>query len=257
MRSIWTGSIGFGLVNIPVKLYSASESSSLSFNMLNKNDLSPIKYTRIDEKTGKEVPWEDIVKGYKMDDDYIVLDDEDFEKANMKKSRMIVIDNFVKESEIPTIYYEKPYYLEPGKDADHSYSLLLEALKKSGKIGISTFVLRNRESLAVLKPQENMIILNQIRFPEEIRSTRGLSLPEKASFSEKELKLALTLIEQFETKLDLNSYKDTYSAELMKLIRMKAQGKSPKVAKLKVVPTKANDLMAQLKASLDKKKKAA
>ncbi len=257
MRAIWSGSIGFGLVNIPVKLYSATESSTISFNMLNKKDLSPIKYARIDEKTGKEVPWEDIVKGYKIDDEYVVIEEDDFEKAAAKKSKIIEITNFAVEKEIPTSLFEKPYYLEPAKDAEHSYSLLLEALKKSGKLGIASFVLRNRESLAVLKPMDNLIILNQIRFPEEMRPKRGLNLPEKKTFSAKELDLALTLIDQYTTKLNLEEYKDTYTAELMKLIRLKAQGKSPKIAKLKLVPTKANDLMAQLKASLDKKKKAA
>ena len=257
MRAIWSGSIGFGLVNIPVKLYSASEGSTISFNMLNKKDLSPIKYARIDEETGKEVPWADIVKGYKVDDEYIVVDEDDFEKAAAKKSKIIDITNFADEKEIPTALYEKPYYLEPAKDAGHSYSLLLEALKKSGKLGIATFVLRNRESLAVLKPMDNIIILNQIRFPEEMRTMRGLALPEKKTFSAKELDLALTLIDQYTTKLNLQEYKDTYTAELMKLIRLKAQGKAPKASNLKVVPTGASDLMKQLKASLEKKKKAA
>jgi len=257
MRAIWSGSIGFGLVNIPVKLYSASESSTISFNMLNKKDLSPIKYKRIDEETGKEVPWADIVKGYKVDDEYVVMDEEDFERAAAKKSKIIEITNFADEDEIPTTFYEKPYYLEPAKDAAHSYSLLLEALKKSGKLGISSFVLRNRESLAVLKPMDDVIVLNQIRFPEELRTTRGLNLPEKKTFSTKELDLALTLIDQYTTKLDLKEYKDTYTDELMKLIRLKSQGKTPKTTHLKIVPTHTTDLMKQLKASLEKKKKAA
>jgi len=257
MRAIWTGSIGFGLVNIPVKLYSAAESSSLDLHMLNKKDLSPIKYHRVDEETGKEVPWAEIVKGYELDGEYIILDDKDFEQASVKKSKIIEIDNFVSEDEIPTTYYEKPYYLEPGKDAAHAYSLLLEALLKSKKVGISSFVLRNRESLSVLKPMDNIIVLNQIRFPEEIRSTRGLILPEKQDFSKKELDLAMNLIEQYSTKLDLSAYKDTYTEELMKLIRLKAKGKMPEKTKLKIVPTKTTDLMKQLQASLEKRKKAA
>jgi DNA end-binding protein Ku len=197
------------------------------------------------------------VKGYDVGGEYVILDDEDFEKANMKKSKIIEIDNFVSEEEIPTTFYEKPYYLEPGKDAAHAYTLLLAALEESGKVGISNFVLRNRASLAVLKPMDNVIVLNQIRFPEEIRSTRGLNLPEKKTFNKKELDLALTLIDQFSSKLDMKEYKDTYTDELMKLIRMKAKGKMPETPKLKVVPTKTTDLMKQLKASLEKKKKAA
>ncbi len=257
MRAIWTGSIGFGLVNIPVKLYSASQSSSLDLRMLNKKDLSPIKYKRIDEETGKEVPWDDIVKGYDVDGKYVILDDEDFERASQKKNKVIEIDNFVATDEIPTTYYEKPYYLEPVKDAAHAYGLLLEALKKSKKVGIASFVLRNRESLAVLKTVDNVIVLNQIRFPEEIKSIRGLNLPEKQTFSAKELDLALNLIEQYSSKLDLKEYRDTYTEELMKFIRQKARGKMPETPNLKVVPTKTTDLMKQLKASLEKKKKAA
>jgi DNA end-binding protein Ku len=181
----------------------------------------------------------------------------DFEQASAKKRKIIEINNFVDEGEIPTAYYEKPYYLEPGKDASHAYSLLLEALEKSKKLGIASFVMRNRESLAVLKPMGDVIILNQIRFPEEIRSTRGLVLPEKKDFSKKELDLALTLIDQFSSKLDLTEYKDTYTEELMKLIRLKAKGKMPETSKLKIVPTKTTDLMKQLQASLEKKKKVA
>jgi len=257
MRAIWTGAIGFGLVNIPVKLFSASESSSLDLRMLNKKDHAPIKYQRVDEETGKEVDWDNIVKGYLLDDEYVILDDADFERAGAKKSRLIEIDNFVNEQDIPSMYYEKPYYLEPGKDAANVYSLLLEALKKSGKIGIASFVLRNRASLALLKPQDNVIVLNQVRFPEEIRSTRGLNLPDKKTFSEKELDLALSLIKQYSTKLDLTKYKDTYTEALMEVIRDKARGKLPETPKLKITPTKSTDLMKQLKASLEKKKQAA
>jgi len=197
------------------------------------------------------------VKGYEVDGEYIILDDKDFEQASVKKSKIIEIDNFVAEDEIPTTYYEKPYYLEPGKDASHAYALLLEALQKSKKVGISSFVLRNRASLALLKPQDNVIVLNQIRFPEELRTTRGLILPDTKTFSKKELDLALSLIDQYSTKLDLKEYRDTYTDELMKLIRLKAKGKMPETPKLKVVPTKTTDLMKQLQASLEKKKKAA
>ena len=177
MRPIWTGAIGFGLVNIPVKLYSATESSNLSLDMLDKKDHSHIKYLRINEKTGKEVPWANIVKGYKLNDDYVVLDDKDFEAASAKKTKTIEISDFVKEEEISSLYYETPYYLEPDKSGTRPYELLREALLKTKKVGVASFVMRNKESLAILRPDKDVIVLNRIRFEEEIRDTGELSLP--------------------------------------------------------------------------------
>ena len=172
MRPIWTGAIGFGLVNIPVKLYSATQSSNLDLDMLDKKDHSNIKFMRVNEKTGKPVTWENIVKGYKYHNDYVVLDDKDFEAANAAKTKTIAIEDFVKEDEISSIYYETPYYIEPDKSGTRPYELLLQALKKTGKVGIATFVMRNKESLAILKPDEKVLVLNRIRFAEEIRDPK-------------------------------------------------------------------------------------
>lgn len=259
MRSIWTGAIGFGLVNIPVKMYSATERSELSLDMLDKTDMSHIKYQRVNEKTGKVVDWNHIVKGYKIDDKYVVLDDKDFEAANAKKTKTIAIENFVKEEEIDSIYFESPYYLEPDKSGVRAYALLREALKKTKKVGLATFVMRNKEGLAILRPSDTVIILNRIRFAEEIRDHSELHLPEKVEIKKGEMDMAITLIDQITTKFDISSFKDTYTSELMKVIEAKAHGNKPVVQKMHVVHSATTDLMSQLKASLNpdtKKKKA-
>src|SRR3954466_15583510 len=194
MRPIWTGAIGFGLVNIPVKIYSATETSSLDLDMLDKKDHANIKFKRVNEKTGKEVQWGNIVKGYKMpNDEYVVLDDKDFERASAKKSKTIEITEFVDESQIETVYYETPYYLEPDKSGTRAYALLREALKKTGKVGIGMFVLRSKEHLAILKPAGDVIVLNRIRFYEEIRDEKELNLPPKSEVKPKELEMAVNL----------------------------------------------------------------
>lgn len=257
MRPIWTGAIGFGLVNIPVKLYSATESSNLSFDMLDKKDHERIRYMRINEKSGKEVKWENIVKGYKMDSDYVILDDKDFEAASAKKTKTIEITDFVKEDEISSMYYETPYYLEPDKSGTRPYELLRQALEKTKKVGVANFVMRSKESLAILRPDKDAIVLNRIRFEEEIRGTDELTLPKNTTVKPAELKMAISLIDQLTAKFDISKYKDTYNAELMKLIKAKASGKKIKVPQMKVVHNKTQDLMEQLKASLDTKRKKA
>jgi len=257
MRPIWTGAIGFGLVNIPVKIYSATESSTLDLDMLDKKDHANIHFMRVNEKTGREVTWENIVKGYKMpNDEYVVLTDKDFERASAKKTKTISITDFVNEDEIESVYYETPYYLEPDKSGARAYALLREALVKTKKVGIASFVLRSKESLAVLKANEKVIILNRIRFQEEIRDPAGLSLPPKSDVKAGELKMAVSLIDQLTAKFDISQYRDTYSDELMKLIRARAKGVEIKEPKLKVVHSKAQDLMDQLKASLGAKSRS-
>lgn len=257
MRPIWTGAIGFGLVNIPIKLYSASQSSSLDLDMLDKTDHANIKFLRVNEKTGKEVKWESIVKGYKYNDDYVILDDKDFEAASAKKTKTVEISDFVKEAEISSIYYETPYYLEPDKSGTRAYELLLEALKKTGKVGIATFVMRSKESLAVLRPDKNVLVLNRIRFEEDIRDPKELTLPENTTIKPAELQMAVSLINQLTGKFDLSKYKDTYREELLKVIHAKAKGQKIKVPEMKIVHSKTQDLMSQLKASLDVKRKKA
>ncbi|MES2850161.1 MAG: Ku protein [Bacteroidota bacterium] len=257
MRSLWTGAIGFGLVNIPVKLFSATESSNLDLDMLDKKDHSHIRFMRVNEKTGKEVKWENIVKGYLVNDRYVVLDDKDFEAANAEKTKTISINDFVAEKEIDSMYYETPYYIEPDKSGERAYALLREALQKTGKVGIATFVMRNKEAPAILRTSGNVIILNRLRFAEEIRDTKDLKVPAKAAIKPGELKMAVSLINQLSGKFDMKKYKDTYSAALMKLIKAKSKGAKIATPHLKVVHNKTKDLMEQLKASLTSKRKKA
>jgi DNA end-binding protein Ku len=256
MKAIWTGSIGFGLVNIPVKMYSAVQESALDLDMLDKKDLSHIRFHRVNENTGREVGWENIVKGYKLNDRYVVLTDEDFEKASPEKTKTIGITGFVDEGEIDPVYYEMPYYLEPQKSGVRAYALLREALEKTGRLGIGSYVLRNRESLCLLKPREGALLLHKIRFAEEIRSARDLEIP-AASAKTAELKMAIALVKQLSGPFDISAYKDTYSDALMKLIKAKAKGRQAASPGLRVVHSKTKDLMSQLKASLqDHKRKA-
>jgi DNA end-binding protein Ku len=257
MRPIWTGAIGFGLVNIPVKIYSATQSSNLSFDMLDKKDHERIRYMRINEKTGKEVPWGNIVKGYKLESDYVVLDDKDFEAASAVKTKTIEITDFVQEEEISSLYYETPYYLEPDKSGTRPYELLRQALTKTKKVGVANFVMRTKESLAILRPDKDVIVLNRIRFEEEIRETDELVLPKNTEVKSAELKMAISLIDQLTSKFDISKYKDTYNAELLKMIEAKAKGKKIKAPEMKVVHSKTQDLMEQLKASLEVKSKKA
>jgi DNA end-binding protein Ku len=256
MRSIWSGTIGFGLVNIPVKLFSAVQQSDLDLDMLDKKDQAKIRFKRVNEKTGKEVEYENIVKAYDLDGQYVVLTDEDFKKASPEKTKMIEIVQFAKEEEVDSMYYETPYYIEPQKAGVKAYGLLRDALKKSGKAGIATFVMRTKESLALLKTSGKVLILQKIRYEEEIRKTDDLAIPDTAS-SPAELKMALSLIDQLTGEFDISKYKDTYSEELMKLIQAKAKGKKLPEPTMRVVHSKSGDLMAQLKASLETKKKKA
>jgi DNA end-binding protein Ku len=254
MRSIWTGSISFGLINIPIKLFSAVQESSLDLDMLDSKDHSNIKFLRVNESTGKEVAYENIVKGYKMDSGYVILEDEDFEAADAVKTKMIEIINFVNEQEIDSLYYEQPYYLEPEESAMKAYALLRDALQLSGKVGVTTFVLRNKEGLAILKPYKNVIVLNRIRFSQEIREPVELKLPPVSKNKTKEMDMANKLVDQLTEKFNIGKYKDTYTAKLLKIIKEKSKGKKISVPKMKVVHRQSDNLMDMLKASLSTKK---
>lgn len=251
MRPVWTGSVGFGLVNIPIKLYSAIESSTLDLDMLDKNDHSRIRFKRVNENTGEEVVWENIVKGYNLDGEYVILDDSDFERANAKKTKMIEINDFVNKEEIDSIYFEAPYYVLPDKSGLKAYFLLKEALMQTNKAGVGTFVMRNKEGVAILKATEKLIVLQRIHFEEEVRKPEDLEIPEQTEIKNQELKMATTLIDQLTAKFDISKYKDTYKDELMKIIREKAKGVTKPPQKLKVVNKSAQNLMEQLKASLE------
>lgn len=256
MRSIWKGSISFGLINIPVRLYGASRSRELKFKLLHKKDHSEIHYARICEAEGKEIPWEEIVKGYKYKKgDYVVLADEDFEKANLKKTKTIEILDFTYEDQIDTIYFKTPFYLEPEKGAANAYNLLREALKKSKKVAVGHFVLRNHEHLGVIKPHGDLLILNQLRYQSELIPPKDLQIPKEKAIPKRELDTALSLIDLLTKEFNPKKYADTYTEEVKALIAKKAKGGKLKPRKEKRArPAKIFPL---LKKSLELHKKKA
>lgn len=256
MKAIWKGALSFGLVNIPVNVYPASEAHSLEFHMLHAKDLSPIRFARICKECGKEVEFKDIVKGYEYEKgEYIVIDEGDFKAAQSKKSDTIEIEYFTNLDQIHPVYFEKPYFLEPSKKALKAYQLLFEALKKSKKIAIANFVFRNRGHFgAILSSNEGLILL-QMRYPDSLRESEELVLP-AMKHSEKELKLAMGLIEQLSQDFAPDKQHDRYNEDLLEVIEQKAKGKKRKVAKSK--PSKeapiVRDLMALLQESMKEKK---
>lgn len=256
MRAIWSGSLSFGLVNIPVKLYSGEKREELSFNFLHKDDLSPIRYAKICKFEEKEVSQEEIVRGYEYSKgSYVVITDEDFEKANIRLTKTITVLDFVNKKEIDSIYFEKPYYLEPDDGSQKPYSLLREALKRSQKVGIGRYVLRNKEHLVLLKSEDKGLVLEQLRFPEEIREINELNLPVEEKVDEKEMQIALNLIGQLTKKFNPDEYSDTYKRELKRIIKEKVEGKIPTIKGEVPTPTPVPDLMEMLKKSLNEEKK--
>lgn len=256
MRSIWTGAIGFGLVNIPIKLFSAVRESNLDLDMLDKKDHSNIRFKRVNENSGKEVAWNNIVRGYNLNGKYVVLTESDFQDAMPEKTKTVSISSFVDESEVDPLLYETPYYVEPEKQGQRAYALLNSALTKSKKAGLGSFVLRNKEHLCLIKAYAKILVLQQLRFSEEIRDHEELNIgaaPPKPD----ELKMALTLIKQLSEPFDIKKYKDQYTARLLKLIRDRAAGKKSAAPVLKVVHSESRDLTAQLKESLHGSKKKA
>ncbi|MCG2617341.1 Ku protein [Terrimonas sp. NA20] len=256
MKAIWTGSIGFGLVNIPIKMYSAVEESTLDLDMLDKKDHANIRFKRVNENTGREVAWENIVRGYLLNEKYVVLDKTDFEKASPEKTKHIEITQFVEETEIDSTYFESPYYLEPDKTGTRAYALLREALAKSGKAGVGLFVMHNREHVCIIKALDDVLVLNRIRFSQEIRTPKDLNLP-KTKSKPAELKMAVSLIDQLTQPFDISAFKDEYTDKLMKIIKAKSKGKKTPFKPMKVVHSTTKDLMEQLKASLSSGKKKA
>ena len=255
MRSIWKGSIGFGLVSIPVKLYSAVRSSGLDLDMLDSRDHAHIRYLRVNEHTHKEVPYDKIVKGYKLNDDYVILEDRDFEDAAPEKTKVIEIESFVNVADVNLMYYETSYYTEPETKNNKAYALLVEALKKAGKAGLARFVLRNNENLCIIHPVEHVLVVTKIRFAQELRSTEDLNIDD-VNVSKKELDMGLALIKQYEEDFDVSKFKDDYHEELLKIIQAKAKGKRPTIKKLVPHKTKNDDLYDQLMESLKTRKGA-
>jgi DNA end-binding protein Ku len=256
MRTLWRGSIGFGLVNIPVKLYSAVQSSHLDLDMLDSKDHSRIKFKRVNENTNKEVAYDKIVKGYLVKGQYVILDEHDFEDASPEKTKMIELENFVNINDINPIYYEISYYAEPEKQGKKAYALLLKALIKSGKAGVARFVFRNTENLCIIHPLGEVLVVTKIRFQEEVRGYEELEVPDLNAVSKKELDMGLALIKQFTAEFDIESFKDEYSKDLLKIIKAKAKGKRATVKKLKPREDSSDDLYTQLMQSLDKRKGA-
>ncbi|MGZ8537453.1 MAG: non-homologous end joining protein Ku [Flavisolibacter sp.] len=250
MRPIWTGSIGFGLVNIPVRMYSATEESTIPFVSLDKNNHARIRYKKVNETTGKEVKYEDIVKGYELGKNMVIVDDEDIKKASPEKMDQLTIVQFIKEDEIDPRYFEKPYYLEPDKQGAKAYALLRDALKKEGKAALGPLVFHRREWICLVKPQDDVLVMHRLRFPEEIRDTTTLTIP-KAEVKDAELKMAAALINQLTMPFKPEDFKDEFSEKLMKVIENKAKGKTTTNKPLKVVHSSTTqDLMQILKESL-------
>lgn len=253
MRALWNGSISFGLINIPVRMYSAvNPRQGIDLDMLHKEDHAPIRYARVCRKDGEEVPWEDIVKGYEYrDGDYVVLTQKEMDKLDTKKTETVDIKQFVDEDEIDIRYFERPYYLEPVKGGDKAYTLLREALQKSKKLALVTYVFHGREHAAVIKPVGKALVLNQMRFPSDVRTGSELNFPTSAA-DKKELDMALKLINQETKPFIPEDLKDTYTDELEDLIKAKAKGKKLPKAEKSPTKTDSKDLMNALKASLKK-----
>ena len=259
MKALWKGGISFGLVNIPVRLYSGSVTHRIDLDMIRKKDQCAIEYVRVCKKDGKEVPWDEIAKGYKKENgDYVVLDKDDFAKLKPEKTQTIEIFEFVLEDEIPAQYLEKPYIVEPEKQASKVYSLLRAALKKSGKVGLAKFVLRTSEHLGILKVQDDAILLIQIRFDQDLRDPKEAKIPTDIKIEKKELDMAMNIIEQLTEKFEPEKYKDTYKDEMLQMIKKKAAEK-PKKKGAKEKPEETpkpkkeakDDLLEQLRASLE------
>jgi DNA end-binding protein Ku len=252
MRAIWSGAISFGLVNIPVKLYSGTSAEhALDLDMLSKKDMAPIRYARISTASNKEVEWKDIVKGYEVEKGkYVVITDEDFKKASPEKTNTIEIVQFVNGKEIDSIYYEKPYYLVPDKGAGKSYTLLMKALEKASKVAIATCVIRNREHIFSLKPMAGeILVLEQLRYADQINEIPEIKNA-NTKVTQQEINLALKLIDQLTKKFKPETFKDTYTNTMKKLIEAKSKGKKISTPSVEKKTAAVKDLMSVLKESL-------
>jgi DNA end-binding protein Ku len=255
MRSIWSGSVAFGLVNIPVKLYRASQThEGLDLDMLHKQDHAPIRYARVCREDGEEIPYDEIVKGYEYrKGDYVILTQDDFKKADAKKTKTIEIKQFVDEAEIDSRYYDRPYFLEPDKGAERAYALLRDALARTQKVALAKYAMRARDNMGVIKPLGNALILNQMRFPADLRNPADLKFPDQKA-AKQELEMAIALIKQLDKPFIPEDWHDTYTEELEEIIQEKAKGHKPKTRGKPPKETDVKDLMSTLKASLENSK---
>ena len=259
-RAIWKGSISFGLVNIPVGLYSAESRDDISFKLLDRKTKSPIHYKRVSEESGKEVPWDETVRGYEVDKGkYVVLSDQDLKRAAPEATQTIDIQGFVDLADISPLFFDKPYFLAPDSKGTKAYALLRETLRRTGKVGIAKVVIRTRQYLAavVSRGESDVLTLELMRYAHELRDPEDLDVPRgKAGVSEKELQMAIRLVEGMEEAWDPDQYKDDYRNDLMKLIEERAEsgeleGSTAPVPKAEAPGGKVVDLMALLKRSLD------
>ncbi len=268
-RPLWKGTISFGLVNIPVVLYSAENRNNFDLTLLDRRDMKPVGFKRYNKETGKDVTWDQIVKGYEYEKSrYVVLTDEDFRRANVEATQTIDIVRFVRAEDISPTSFETPYYLAPDKRGEKGYALLRETLKKTGKAGIATVVIRTRQYVAALIPWDEMIVLNTLRYANELKPGKALEIPAKSlkasGVTPRELEMATKLVDELSDAWKPAQYKDTYHDDLMRLInkRIKAgktevvtteekDGEKGRPARAKVV-----DLMALLKRSVQQSGKS-
>ena len=262
-RAIWKGSISFGLVNIPIALYPATRREELKFRLLRKSDLSPVNYKRVAEKDGKEIAWDQIVKGYEYEKGkYVVLKDEDFQRVDLEATQTVDIQDFVDQEEIDPMFFYKPYYLEPQKGGDKAYVLLRDALKDSGKVGIAKVVIKTRQHLAGVKPEDGALVLELMHFADELADTGKLHVPKKTEVGKREMNMAKSLIDSMSAKWNPKKYKDDYREALMEVIEEKVEAGGKEIEekpKKAPKPTKVIDLVSVLQKSLEQtgaKKKA-
>ena len=252
-RAIWTGSVAFGLVNVPVRMYSAVEDRALHFNYVHEPDGSRIGYEKVCKKEDKPVPDSEIVKAFEYEKgEWVYMTDEDFEAAAAENHRTIDIREFVPFEEIDPIYFERTYYLGPEENGERVYALLLRAMEDSGLAGIAKWVMRDRQNLGCLRVRKGAITLERMHFAEDIRSLEGLA-PKRAEVDEQELTMASQLIEQFRGEFDPSEYRDTYRDALCEIIKAKRKGE-PVHAEAAAEPEAPTDLMSALRASLEQTK---
>jgi DNA end-binding protein Ku len=254
-RAIWKGSISFGLVNSPIALYPATRREEFKFRLLRKSDLSPVNYKRVAEKDGKEVPWDQIVKGYEYEKGkYVVLKDEDFERVDLEATQTVDIQDFVDVDEIDPMYFYKPYYLEPQKGGDKAYALLRDALKESNKVGIAKVVIKTRQYLAGVKPEDGALVLELMHFADELADTGKLHVPKKVEVGKREMNMAKSLIDSMSAKWNPEKYHDDYREALMEVIEEKVEAGGKEIEekpKTAPKPTKVIDLVSVLQKSLE------
>jgi DNA end-binding protein Ku len=255
MRAIWKGSISFGLVNIPIAVYPATKKEELRFRLLREKDLSPVNYKRVAEKDGKEVPWDEIVKGYEYEKGkYVVLKDEDFQRVDLEATQTVDIQDFVEVDEIDPIFFYKPYYLEPQKGGDKAYVLLRDALESSKKVGVAKVVIKTRQYLAGVKPEDDVLILELMHFAEELADPARLRVPKKLEPGKREMEMAKALIDSMSAKWNPEKYHDDYREALMEVIEEKVETGGTEIEekpKPKKAPTKVIDLVSVLQQSLE------